>query len=375
MANNNLTTILDGSSNRLLVEKYLSKRLLERRDWGTPLANGHFGDTRGIPRNAGQYIEWTRKGRVRRPQKMSSPGSTGSDPSSGATLAGEKVQAPVEYIQDYLAIATVANQTSWVDLDRWAREDLPYALRRRAHELVQNTMLVGRMSPFSYSAAGAPSSDVDSSAEATVTLYNVSFTFQSGVNAFANGKGSFNELEPTDKITWNDLDEAQVALDLAGAYRINGSFVCVLSISMAMDLMNDDKYFAAAINAPQGKGLFRGLEQFRIVNWRGWHFIIDGQPFTMNAQAENIRADWGPIHAAFCFGAHAYGLVPLGGQRGLNPRLKMQDITKTGYEFSLGYLYPFQTAVLNPNWCRTIAGYVSVSTPNNSAGLEGFSIS
>ena len=139
---NTLATILNDAGNRALVEKYLSTSLLERRDWGGVMANTMYFDDRGIPTESGQYVQFTRLGRFRRPQTMdrSTASNEVADPASGAKFSTELVTVPVEYIQEYIDISKVSQLTSWVNLERWAKEDLPMALKRRMHELAQNVL-------------------------------------------------------------------------------------------------------------------------------------------------------------------------------------------------------------------------------------------
>ncbi|NIQ74819.1 MAG: hypothetical protein GWN80_04675, partial [Gammaproteobacteria bacterium] len=145
MPDMNLNGILDQAGAAGLVEEYLDTMPIARRDWETPLVNVASQQLRPLPGKAGQYTKYTRKGRFRRPQTMASPGAAGSDPLSGNTPTVNQVIVPIEYLQDYAGIATVAQDTSWLDLVQWAKEDLPAARLRRMHELVQNAFIVGRM--------------------------------------------------------------------------------------------------------------------------------------------------------------------------------------------------------------------------------------
>ena len=153
MASQSLSTILNDAGGRALVEQFLSEKLLERRDWDAVMANSQYLDDRGIPENSGQYIKFTRLNRFRRPQSMDLSTATNeyADPSSGASFGTQVVTVPVEFIQEYIDIPTISAMTSWIDLERWATEDLPMSLKRRMHELCQNAPLVGRMKPGQWS--------------------------------------------------------------------------------------------------------------------------------------------------------------------------------------------------------------------------------
>lgn len=359
---NNLATILDQDSGPALVREYLDKTVLERRDWGTPLANSKYAVTRVLPKQSGQYVEFTRKNRLRRPQHLPTPGGQGSDPLSGALLSAQKLNVPMEYIHEYMPISTVTQQTSWMDLEEWAEEDMPLALKRRMHELTQNAFVAGRMAPGVYAANGTLSTGFDQAAQATVTLYGNSFTFDAAPVSYGSAAANYAALLGTQILTWADLAKKHVELSNAGAEKFGMHYVCCLSDAQAQDLIQQDEYFEAAIrNYKPGTD---SLSTNRIATYKGWIFEIDPWPFT--SDVENVRTAWGAKHTALCFGKNAFGYVPLGGATKMRPKFKIQDITLTGYEKTIGYLVPWQVAILNADWCCCITSDVSVEDPNNA---------
>ena len=371
----NLSTVLDQDDGQHLVEEYLDKKVLPRRQWNGILANSAYGTRRPMSYHEGQYTKYTRKKNVRRPEHMASPGGAGSDPASGITLGVNKVVVPIEWIHEYAAIGTVARLTSWMDLVEWAEEDLPTALKRRMHELTQNAFAVGRMAQGVYASDGSMSTAFDASAEATVTLYDVSFTFQKCPIYYGDGRDAFTNIQPEDRITWLDLGNAHTRLSLAKAPKIKGGYVCCLSESMKQDLIEQDKFFEAAIRNYSTRLGIDGLQNYQLAHYKGWHFMIDDQPFTEEFGSENVRADYGPIHSAQCFGAGCFGYMPMGRNSKMKPKFKIQDTTKTGYEKTIGYLVPWQVAILNPDWGCVIKAPVSMATPNNDASMDGFEVS
>lgn len=359
---NDLNTILDDSSNRALVEKYLETKLLERKDYETVLANNEYAQEFRLPEGSGQYVEATRKGRFRRPQNLDNA-SPQSDPASGASMAVEKVKFPVEFIQEYLPVGTVAAITSWMDLEAWANEDLPVALKRRMHELTQNSFVVGRFRPGKWAADGTESVAFDAAAEATVTIYGVSFTFKSAPKYYAGLKPAFGVMNENDRASFADLDVIRVRLARAGAPKVNGVYPCFVSDAMAMDLAKDDKYFAAIVSAFKGEGLKTGT---LAENYKGFKFIIDDEPYSENWGAENVRASAGAVHTAIICGKGAHAYLNLGGRRTPRPKFKVQDLSKTGVEKTIGYLVPFQSAIVNDDWCAVYKAPVSVTEANNA---------
>lgn len=363
MASNTLATVLNDAAGRALVERFLDKRFLERRDWEGVLANSKYLSDRGIPNEEGQYIKFTRIGRFRRPSNVDLTAET-SDPLSGATMATEQLNVPIEFIHEFISIGTIAMMTSWIDLEAWADEDLPMALKRRMHELTQNAFIVGRFQPGQYDASGNASTAFDTTVEKTVSLYGLSFTFQEAPKLYANSRANFNALAPSDRITWTDLQKAHTRLSLAGAPKVNGYYMAFISESVKNDLIAQDPFFQLAIrNWDAGKN---ALVDNQITTYAGWHFVIDDQPFTENFNAEAVRAAWGPVHSCILMGKNAGAFINLGNKRAnFRPKFKVQDISKTGKEKTIGYTIPFQAAVLNPNWCIVLKGPVSEFTPNN----------
>ena len=361
MATNTLTTVLDDASGRLLVEKYLVEKFLERRDFDTVMANSQFAQKFRLPAASGTYVEMTRKNRLRMPQKVSNSSPT-SDPASGALLAGEKVKLPLEAIQEYVGIGTIATWTSWIDLEEWAKDDMPMALRRRMHQLTQNCFKVGRYTPGVWAVDGTASTAFDTTVDASPTIEGVSFTFASAPAFYVGGKGAFNSIAPGDRATMADFERMHAKMKLAGAPMIGRRYVAVISDSMKQDLMRDDEYFATAVHAWNGKG----ISENQVADYKGWHFLEDDEPFTEGYAAEGVRATNGPIHSAFCFGKGAFGYLKLGGKESLRPRFKVQDITKTGVEFTIGYAVPFQVGIANADWCWQYMAPVSEWEPNNA---------
>jgi len=370
MASINLNTVLDQDGGNQLVREFLDKKFLARRDWNTPLINVSYAQSRPLPSKEGQWTEYTRKDRIRRPQHMATPAGAGSDPSSGAALGTNKTLIPIEFIQEYAEISTVSQITSWVDLDQWVKEDMPIALERRMNELVQNAFLVGRMANFAYDSAGAVSGGIDQTAEATVSLYGQSFTFKAAPKYYANNKTQFSDLGAGDTLKWADVRRVNTKLKLAGAMPVIGDkMMWVISDSQAADLLADDDggRLNAVISSGNFKTAIKGLEDHTIFSYAGAIFVVDQNPFTEDTGSEGVRANYGTIHSALAFGKEAFGYMPMGGA-GANlakPRFKIQDITKTGYGHTIGYLVPWQVAMINENWAAVVKSQVRESKPNN----------
>jgi hypothetical protein len=356
---NDLNTILDDAGNRALVEKYIEKKFLERRSYDTVLVGSEWMQKFSIPEKSGQYLEATRKGFFRRPQNVSIA-SPNADPLSGASMATSKVKFPMEFIHEYVSVGAQAQLTTWVDLEAWIDEDLPLALKRRRHELVQNAFIAGRFQPGVYDANGAASTAFDAVAEATVTIWGLSFTFKKAPGYYSSLKPTFAAMNESDRATFSDLENIRVRILNAGGPRVDGMIACYLSDAMATDLANDDKYFLAMVNAFKGEGLKKGV----LGDYKGLRFMIDDQVFAETWGAENVRATTGPIHSALITAKGAVANLDLGGKNTPKPKFKIQDITKTGGEKTIGYTVPNQAGVVTPEWCAVYKAPVSVSESN-----------
>ena len=361
---NTLATILDDAGNRALVKEYLEKQFLARRDYDTALVNAKSAMRQTLPSGEGQYVEWTRKGRFRLPEKVDLTNET-ADPASGALMAVEKVKYPIEFIHEYIPVGTIASMTSWIDLKNWAKDDLPTALTRRMHRLAQNAFAVGRYRPGKYDAAGAESVAFDTTVEATsISMYGLTFTFASAPKYYANSRPTFNALQASDRAQMDDFKRIRTKLRLAGAIDFGGKLMAYISESMQQDLMDDCEYFEAAIRSfvAGTKSLVNG----HIADYAGFHWVIDDEAYTEDWNTEETRATEGAIHSAFICGKDAWGYIGLGKDSRFKPRFKVQDITKTGGEHTIGYTVPFQVGVVNPDWCAVYKAPVSEFTPNNS---------
>lgn len=356
---NTLAAILDDSGARAEVQKWLVDSWLARQEWDYGMASLAFAESLAIPENKGQYLEVSRKGNFRRPQHVDQSNPT-ADPASGQTFAEEKVTMPIEFIHDWIGIGLIAGITSRHDLEMWAKEDLPLQIRRRAHELAQNALKVGRFKPGKWAADGTEAVSFDATAEATVTLNGVSFTFKQAKHSFAGGKPAFAALKPEDRPTMADFERIGVRLRMRGAPKINGRYVAFISEATKRELMRDKSYREAVL-AWNGKG----LAENQIADFAGFHWMEDDSPFTESWGNANVRATNGQVHTSFVFGKGGFATLKLGGKSPLRPTFKVQDTTITGLLKTIGYTVPIQQGVVNENWCETLTAPVSFYDPSN----------
>lgn len=368
MASPNLLSTVNGTPGNAagltLVEQYLVEKYLKEREFNTPLAQSGYGSSLNLPEMSGQYAKFTR------PQKMRTPevATEDTDPESGAPMAYEQINIPIEWINDYTGFSTMAMQTSWIKLAEDAKTHMFESIKRYMNRATQAAMLVGRFKPGHRNSAGLTTGAGSyphfwTTPEPSMTAFGQTFNFASFPTYYINRKPAFAQLEATDKWTMDEFRQKRVLLANAGAHRINGKFIAVISESIQAELERDDEYFAAAIRN-QGKSdkLFAG----QVADYAGMHWILDDEPFAMTlGGTENKLVEGGNVHVAQVFGQDAFGYLRLGGKRGTRPTFKVQDISKTGTTVTAGYMVPFQVAVLNRAWGCNIVG------PVNDGGANG----
>jgi hypothetical protein len=195
----------------------------------------------------------------------------------------------------------------------------------------------------------------DTTVEKTPSIYGITWNFEAAPAYFGNGKETFAGVGTTDYLTLNDIQRVKIRMSNSGARKFDGGvFKCVLSAAMAADLMRESKYFMAMVQAFKGKGLEKG----ELGDWDGIKFIIDDEPFTENLGAPLVRAEFGQLHTAIMYGKQSFAYTKHGTKSPYKPKFKVQDITKVGGEFTIGYTVPFQVQICDVTSCATITAAV-----------------
>lgn len=359
-ADNTTSTVgANSSGGPVLVEKFLSKEYLKEREFNTPLANSKYMSNMAIPKMAGQYIQMTRRKKLRQPEVA----RENLDPNSGAQLAYEQINVPIEFINDYIAISTIAQMTSWIDLAKDAKELTFEAIKRYMNTATQAALFAGRFKPGLRDANGVTIGDATNphfwaTREASPSLYGNTFNFQTCPHYYANGRDTWANVDMGDRFTMADFTRVHTRLKNSGAKKIDGKYVAVISDSIKHDLEQDDEYFAAAIRSQsQSAKVFDG----ELADYGGLHWVLDDEPWTLEPGATNQykRQESGRIHVAHIFGQDCFGYLKLGGKDAAKPEFKVQNISKTGATMTIGYLVPFQAAVTNRLWGANLIGPVS----------------
>ena len=353
-------TASDAAAGLTTVEEWLHRNYLEEEEIRTPLADSQYGSKYNIPRREGQSIKFTRRKKSRLPEK----GREGADPDSGVPLGYEQVTAPMEWIKEWGDVTMEAKETSWLDLAKDLNEVMREALTRQLHALVQDCLWVGRYKPGRRNSSGlttgvSPYFHFRAAIEATVSMYDSSFTFQQAPRVFTGGKSAFNQLNSGDIHSMDTYKSAKTRIFNGNAPRINGGVVAVISEGVKNDLSEDDRYFQAAIrNMKKSEAIFAG----HIADYDGIHWVMADDTFTLALGGDkDVYVEDGEVHVSHMFAQDHFGYVRLGGANATNPRFKVQDVSKTGSVTTVGYSIPFQVAILQRKWGCSIAGPVRES--------------
>lgn len=351
---NTLLTILDDSSNYAMVEEYLEKKLLEQTTFEGILANNKVCQTFTIPERSGQYVKCMRRNHFRLPENIDNSNRL-RDPKSGAGMGYTAVRFPLEGIHEYVPIGKFAMWTSWDDLDDFAMNELPLAIKRAFHRRMQAAARVGRYQPGVWGTDGTAETAFETTVETSVTIDDVPHTFLSLPSYFTGGKTNFLNLTGSDVHRMNDYLKAKVRLANGNVPKNGRYYDAFISEAIQADLMRDDEYFAANIRAFKGEGLKEGV----IAEYKGIRWHIDDEPFTEGIGAPNVRAVAGQIHTGIVVGRGALAYTKLGGKTNLMPEFKVQDISKTGKEKTIGYTIPGQWAVATREYGCCVVGAVN----------------
>ena len=365
MADNLFSTIhgtaADSVNGLTAVERFLFTKYLTEREFETVLANNRWGSKNSIPRRVADHVRFTRRKKLRLPEV----GTEGADPQSGATLAYEQLEAPIEFVKEFVAIGTEVESLTWLNLAQDARELMNEALRRIMHRRAQGAFLMGRVKPGKRNSSGVTDGSSDfpnffEEEESSFTKRGVTYVFPAAPSFFVSGKDAFTELDAQDRHKMIDYESARVRLSNSGAPKINGKYVAIISDAVKDDLMRDDQFFAASIrNMRASDMLFEG----NISTYKGIIWMEDDEPWTLQIGGDGLKfVQSEKVHVSQMFGKDAFGYLRLGGKNAASgASFKAQDISKTGSLMTIGYSVPYQVRILNESWCVNIIGPVSTA--------------
>jgi len=167
-------------------------------------------------------------------------------------------------------------------------------------------------------------------------------SFSAATKMYANSKESFADLAAGDTLTNKDIQRAVSFLEKQGW---PGPYYVVTNPWGKEDLMVDDDDFRQFVK-------YGGLDNMKsgeIKTWAGANVEILHEPFRETlGGTEGTYVGSGRVITTYVFGKDAYGTVTFGGQNGVRPKFKVQDISTTGANITIGYRMPFAGLVLQP---------------------------
>lgn len=336
------------------IQKYFEKEWMDRpqEEFLTPLCNNSALDTATIPKNKGQYVE------IRKFDHFAPTGdgtddspktyAENSEPSTPLTQSASIIQIPFELLRDYVDMGAVQVATDPVDLMIKMKEEMFTYIRRMCHRLTNGHMVkqITRV--------------LSSSAVPPATTY-----LPEGFKAMmVNGKSAFADLNADDVYTMMDFKRARLLLANVGVPKFaNGRYKAVIDEAILAQLQ-EDPAFADMYKRHEALAKEIGRDG-KLFSWQGFDWILQNDEYRCHLPdaggALTTRADAGQVHVAHVFGPHAAGYVPFGGSNSLNrttmkPKFKVQDISVTGTNVTVGYTLPYQAAVFDRRRGLNIAG-------------------
>lgn len=345
MAAENLTSGISGS-----VQVYFEKKWMDqaRRSYETPLANSKLGMKASIPKHGGAYAEFRKFDDYTIPSAAADDApkyfaESDGDPGSGQTETATIIQVPLAELRDYVSLGNMVRSVDPIDVVKASYMKFETQIRRWVHRHVNEAFVNGVADTNSYTGGS-----------------NLAGAFNT---MYAGGAENFSDLNAGSKFTVEDFKRAKVALANSGVPEVYpGLHVAVIDHAICSQLEADPYFRELVIRGYKTDKVFGGAKAIDIY---GLRFIIQHDEYRCNLPGAGgalaTRADSGAVHVAHVLGKNSFGYVDLGDARTRSRLMrgtgfKVQDITKTGVELTIGYNIPFKAAVIDDDYGLNIAG-------------------
>ena len=163
--------------------------------------------------------------------------------------------------------------------------------------------------------------------------------------------------------TVEDFKRAKAALVNDGVPEVSPGMHAAIIDNAICQQLESDPYFRECIM--RGYKISEAFGGAKTVDMYGLHFIIQDDPYRCKLASAGgalaTRSDTGDVHVAHVLGKGAFGYVDLNDEKTMKRLMggagfKVQDISKTGVELTIGYNVPFQAGVIDRAYGLNIAG-------------------
>lgn len=309
----NLSTDFDPE----LIQEYFRRKALETRVFDSGMLKHATRQRMDIPMRNSKVAHFHKWNEL----PLADTVAEGADPAAGVSMTLTEVKVQMEILASYLDVPKEGDE---ILIDSVIDESYPrfkQQLERTANNKLVTAISAGNVvSPNSF----LPATKI----------------FGGGTSDYASMVAAGAGLRS------KDIQEAVSLLELAGAPKIDGGFVCCLDPIGKKQLLKDDSEFRELISHTTSDMLKKGI----IGSIGNARFELQDEPMIQATGTQNTYNSGGAVRSAYVFGAQAFCVTQLMGKTGLNPKFKVTDTTKTGALMSIGWRTYFAAAVLDPDW-------------------------
>ncbi len=318
---------------------------LPTRSFDTPLANNTVGVEAIIPDNHGQSIEFRKFAEFDPPDEFDQK----SEPASDQLLQAVVVEVPVKELVDKTSLGNLLMRTDYVNLMEESFEKFVKALGRGIHRNVNNRLVNGLTDTGLFEGTG------DFSALGLRTFFVGELT-------------SFGQLVEDSYYRMADFELAALRLANDGVPPAfdDDTYLAVVSHSIIQQLRADDPDFREVVSHSddQNDGI---LGEAKLMKYGHLTFMKQHDAYRANLPTAGgalatraLLTERGRVEVCHILGRGAYAYVDLASSRkervNAMPKFKVQDITVTGNNTTLGYRVPFRSVVIDRDYGINLAG-------------------
>ena len=312
-----------------VVQRHVNKawQALPTRAFKTPLADPALAQEATLPLNSGDHMRFRRM--LDFPVEDTLYTEQG-EPASFATIDGNQFDVPIVELSMKTELGPMADKLDAINITKFATDQIMKWKTRSIHRRMAHTLVAGW----------------------TASVNGNSYTVPAHTSVYSNGRNSYADLRRGDTLRWDDIKRVVSQMRNSGVDghdSLNGSYCAVIDQAVAQDLMSDDPKFRDAVY--QHMPLLAAMDKSMDLDGFMWNDIwvkiqstTDSYRtgFTAEAGAVGTYSATGAIHWSHIFGANAIGMLSLGSKSTrMNPKIKIQDITATGTNKTMGVRVPF----------------------------------